>query len=75
MLWRHPAVFDELNAMFSFGLERLDGQQDRARAASGQGSGSMDVQASLDLMQQLRDERMDAHRLIIVYLHSIQLSS
>ena len=56
-----PAVFDELNAMFSFGLERLDGQRDRARAASGQGSGGMDVQASLDLMQQLRDERMDAH--------------
>jgi hypothetical protein len=54
-------VLEELNEMFILGEERIDGQKDRARAAAGESSGGFDVEAALDLLLQLRDERMDRH--------------
>eukprot|EP01050_Picozoa_sp_SAG11_P053409 SAG11_NODE_31511_length_291_cov_0.812500_1_plen_84_part_10 len=50
----------ELDAMEILGRERLDGQTDRAKSASRHKSRAMGIDQVLQLMLDLRDERMDA---------------
>lgn len=52
-------ILGELRAIVEFGQERVDGQLDRARIASGHGSRGHTVDIALANMLDLRDDRLD----------------
>ena len=56
-----PDILREVAAMYDLGNERVDGQRERAKAASNRSTEGFTVDHALSLMLELRDARMERH--------------